>query len=72
VRGYKEEGTTTTPFDMLVLNRMSRFDLAMEALRRAGRWDGIAQLEAKLDEHRAYIVANGEDMPEVQQWRWST
>jgi len=72
VRGYVEEGTTTTPFDMLVLNRMSRFDLAMEALRRAGRSDGIAQLEAKLDEHRAYIVANGEDMPEVQQWRWST
>jgi len=71
VRGYMEEGTTTTPFDMLVLNRMSRFDLAIEALTRAGRTEGIAHLEAKLDEHRAYIVANGEDMPEIQQWRWS-
>ena len=71
VRGYVEEGTTTTPFDMLVRNRMSRYDLAIEALDRAGRSDGIAQLQQKLDEHRAYIVANGEDMPEVQQWRWS-
>lgn len=71
VRGYMEEGTTTTPFDMLVLNRMSRYDLAIEALRRAGRPDGIPQLEAKLNEHRKYIVANGEDMPEVMQWKWS-
>jgi xylulose-5-phosphate/fructose-6-phosphate phosphoketolase len=71
VRGYVEEGTTTTPFDMLVRNRMSRYDLAIEALRRAGRPDGLGGLEAKLDEHRAYIVANGEDMPEIQQWRWT-
>ncbi|HEV2181420.1 MAG TPA: phosphoketolase family protein [Gemmatimonadaceae bacterium] len=71
VRGYMEEGTTTTPFNMLVLNRMSRYDLAIEALRRAGRTDGMTQLEAKLSEHRAYIVANGEDMPEVMHWRWS-
>jgi len=66
-----EEGTTTTPFDMLVLNRMSRYDLAIEALRRTGRTDGIAQLEAKLHEHRAYIEANGEDMPDVVHWKWS-
>ena len=71
VRGYVEEGTTTTPFEMLVCNRMSLYDLAIEALRRTGHTDGIAQLEAKLDAHRTYIVANGEDMPEVQQWRWS-
>ncbi len=71
VRGYMEEGTTTTPFHMLVLNRMSRYDLAIEALRRAGRTDGIAQLEAKLHEHRAYIEANGEDMPDVVQWTWT-
>jgi phosphoketolase len=50
---------------------MSRYDLAIEALRRAGRPDGLGGLEAKLDEHRAYIVANGEDMPEIQQWRWT-
>jgi len=71
VRGYMEEGTTTTPFHMLVLNRMSRYDLAIEALRRAGRSEGIAQLEAKLREHRAYIEANGEDMPDVVQWTWT-
>ena len=71
VRGYMEEGTTTTPFHMLVLNRMSRYDLAIEALRRAGRTDGIAQLEAKLHEHRAYIEANGEDMPDVVHWQWT-
>ena len=71
VRGYMEEGTTTTPFHMLVLNRMSRYDLAIEALRRAGRTDGIAQLEAKLHEHRAYIEANGEDIPDVVHWQWT-
>lgn len=71
VRGYMEEGTTTTPFNMLVLNRMSRYDLAIEALRRTGRAERVAPLEAKLAEHRTYIVANGEDMPEVMNWRWS-
>ena len=71
VRGYVEEGTTTTPFDMTVLNGMSRYDLAIEALRRTGHADGIGFFEDKLTEHRAYIIAHGEDMPEVQQWTWS-
>jgi xylulose-5-phosphate/fructose-6-phosphate phosphoketolase len=71
LRGYIEEGTTTTPFDMTVLNRMSRYDLAIEALRRTGREDGISTFEHKLAEHRAYILEHDEDMPEVQQWRWS-
>ena len=71
VRGYVEEGTTTTPFNMLVLNGMSRFQLAIEALRRCARTDGIDHLEGKLEEHGRYILANGEDMPEIQHWRWS-
>jgi len=71
VRGYVEEGTTTTPFDMTVLNRTSRFHLAIEALRRAGRSDGIDVLERKLAEHHRYIREHGEDMAEVQHWRWS-
>ena len=71
VRGYVEEGTTTTPFDMTVLNRMSRYHLAIEALRRAGRGDRTAVFEQKLDEHWRYIRERDEDMPEVQNWRWS-
>ncbi|MFZ0891198.1 MAG: phosphoketolase family protein [Thermoplasmata archaeon] len=76
VRGYMEEGTTTTPFDMTVVNRMSRYDLAIEALRRATRLrsrasDVIQTFERKLTEHRAYIRAEGRDMPEVLNWRWS-
>ncbi|MFL5576019.1 MAG: phosphoketolase [Gemmatimonadaceae bacterium] len=71
VRGYVEEGTTTTPFDMTVLNGMSRYDLAIAALARAGREDAIPVFERKLREHRAYIVEHDEDMPEVQEWRWS-
>jgi xylulose-5-phosphate/fructose-6-phosphate phosphoketolase len=76
VRGYIEEGTTTTPFDMTVLNRISRYDLAIEALRRAPRVssqapDVIARFERKLTEHSAYIRAHGRDMPEILDWRWS-
>jgi xylulose-5-phosphate/fructose-6-phosphate phosphoketolase len=71
VRGYVEEGTTTTPFDMTVLNRMSRYDLAIEALRRTGRADRTGVFERKLAEHSRYIRAHGEDMPDVQEWRWA-
>jgi xylulose-5-phosphate/fructose-6-phosphate phosphoketolase len=71
VRGYVEEGTTTTPFDMTVLNRMSRYHLAIEALRRVGRDERAAPFEAALARHRAYIVEHDEDMPEVQGWRWA-
>jgi xylulose-5-phosphate/fructose-6-phosphate phosphoketolase len=71
VRGYIEEGTTTTPFDMTVLNGMSRYDLAIEALRRTGRSERTEPFEAKLRAHRAYITEHDEDMPEVQGWRWS-
>ncbi len=71
VRGYIEEGTTTTPFDMTVLNRMSRYDLAIEALRRTGRADRAGVFERKLAEHRSYVREHGEDLPEVQGWRWA-
>jgi xylulose-5-phosphate/fructose-6-phosphate phosphoketolase len=71
VRGYVEEGTTTTPFDMTVLNRMSRYDLAIEALHRTRRDDIIPIFERKLRAHHAYIREDDEDMPEVQEWRWS-
>jgi xylulose-5-phosphate/fructose-6-phosphate phosphoketolase len=76
VHGYIEEGTTTTPFDMTVLNRMSRYDLAIEALHRTSRMQSqageiISRFEHKLAEHKAYIREHGEDMPEVRNWRWS-
>ena len=73
VRGFREEGTTTTPFDMVVLNGISRYHLVMEALRRARRPpQGAAVLidhcERMLARHRQYIVENLEDMPEVRDW----
>jgi len=76
VRGYIEEGTTTTPFDMVVRNGMSRFHLAIEALHRVGRLqsksgDLITYFNEKLNEHRRYAPAYGEDMPEISNWRWS-
>ncbi|MGI0129984.1 MAG: phosphoketolase, partial [Thermoplasmata archaeon] len=77
VRGYIEEGTTTTPFDMTVVNRVSRYHLAIEALRRTSRLrseasDVIERFERKLTEHAAYIRENGRDMPEVLDWQWTS
>jgi xylulose-5-phosphate/fructose-6-phosphate phosphoketolase len=76
VRGYIEEGTTTTPFDMTVLNELSRYHLAMEALRRAPNMrsvggDVIQKFERKLKEHRLWIQSHDEDMPEILNWKWS-
>jgi len=76
VHGYIEEGTTTTPFDMTVLNHMSRYHLAIEALHRTSRMQSrageiISRFEQKLAEHAIYIREHGEDMPEVRNWRWS-
>ncbi|QDT12710.1 phosphoketolase [Planctomycetes bacterium K23_9] len=75
VRGYKEEGTITTPFDMTVLNDLDRFHLVMDAIDRLPQTGekGQAlkrQLTAKLAEHRQYICKHGQDMPEVREWRW--
>ncbi|MGZ3439173.1 MAG: phosphoketolase family protein, partial [Polyangia bacterium] len=76
VRGYKEEGTTTTPFDMTVRNDIDRFHLVMDVAARvpkmAPRSAHIAQaMREKLMQHQTYICAHGEDMPEVKDWRWS-
>jgi xylulose-5-phosphate/fructose-6-phosphate phosphoketolase len=75
VRGFKEEGTTTTPFDMVVLNNMDRFQLAMDAIRRVPRLkmisdQAIQTFEAKLSEHHVYVRQHGEDMPEIVKWQW--
>jgi xylulose-5-phosphate/fructose-6-phosphate phosphoketolase len=77
VRGYKEEGTITTPFDMTVLNDLDRFHLAMDVIERVKSTgtEGLylkQALENKLIEHRRYINANGIDMPEVRNWRWQS
>jgi xylulose-5-phosphate/fructose-6-phosphate phosphoketolase len=77
VRGYIEEGTTTTPFDMTVLNGLDRYNLALAVIARVERIREssaarkvVASLEAKLVEHHDYICAHGEDMEEVQRWKW--
>jgi xylulose-5-phosphate/fructose-6-phosphate phosphoketolase len=75
VRGYKEEGTTTTPFDMAVLNNLDRFQLALDVIRRVRRvksaGDPATQFfHEKLREHREYVERHGEDMPEVRNWKW--
>ena len=72
VRGYQEEGTTTTPFDMLVRNGMSRFDLAIEALARTGRPDHPAAnvFRGEIAAQQAYIAEHGEDPPALVGWRW--
>jgi xylulose-5-phosphate/fructose-6-phosphate phosphoketolase len=75
VRGYVEEGTTTTPFDMLVRNQTSRYHLMMEALRRSTGFSSraatiIERYERRLREHRRYIEAEGIDPPEIRDWTW--
>jgi len=75
VRGYKEEGTTTTPFDMTVLNDLDRFHLAADVIDRVPKLSRIGAhakqaLRDKRAEHRAYIRRYGEDMPEIRDWQW--
>jgi xylulose-5-phosphate/fructose-6-phosphate phosphoketolase len=74
VRGFIEEGTTTTPFDMVVLNEMSRFHLCMEALRRSGYPQAGPLMEwcqEMLARHQTYTREHFEDMPEVRDWVWT-
>jgi xylulose-5-phosphate/fructose-6-phosphate phosphoketolase len=75
VRGYKEEGTTTTPFDMTVLNDMDRFHLVSDVVERVPRMAAKAAhirqaMQMKRIEHREYIRREGDDMPEVRDWTW--
>ncbi len=75
VRGYKEEGTITTPFDMAVLNDLDRFHLVMDTVDRLPQLGSqVAYIKQtcldKLVEHKEYIYKHGEDMPEIIDWRW--
>jgi xylulose-5-phosphate/fructose-6-phosphate phosphoketolase len=76
VRGFNEQGTTTTPFDMVVMNEMSRYHLAMAAVRRAGRPDVpadalIAQCRTAIEAATAYAHMHFEDPPDIRDWQWT-
>ena len=76
VRGYKEEGTTTTPFDMVVLNNLDRYQLALDAIRRIPRLaDRVeaetARFHSTLQRHRLHVGEHGDEMPEIRDWRWT-
>jgi len=75
VRGYKEEGTTTTPFDMCVLNDLDRFHLVMDVIDRVPSLGYRAahlkqEMQNRLFEHTRYVRERGEDMPEIRDWVW--
>ena len=75
VRGYKEEGTTTTPFDMVVLNQLDRFHLVGDVIDRVPKLGSAADyakqlIDKKLGEHREYITEIGDDLPEIKNWKW--
>ena len=75
MRGFKEEGTTTTPFDMVVLNDLDRFHLAIDVVDRIPKFTSCgarikAQLRSKLYEHRQYVDDKGIDLPEIRNWKW--
>ncbi|WP_339908476.1 phosphoketolase family protein [Symmachiella dynata] len=75
VRGYKEEGTTTTPFDMTVLNELDRFHLVQDVIDRVPQLDSRAayikqEMRDRLIEHKQFITEHGEDMPEIRDWQW--
>jgi len=76
VRGYKEEGTTTTPFDMVVMNDLDRFHLVIDVIRRVPGLSEQAQalkdkMLEKLAQHQRYTRAEGQDMPEILNWKWT-
>jgi len=76
VHGYREEGTTTTPFDMVVLNGLDRYRLALDAIRYIPRYRDRVEHETErywttMERHKLYVSEYGEDMPEVKNWRWS-
>lgn len=75
VHGFQEEGTTTTPFDMVVLNKLDRFHIVKNVISRLSdseNYIGVVELmDHKLAEHSSYICQHGEDMPEIQGWKWT-
>jgi xylulose-5-phosphate/fructose-6-phosphate phosphoketolase len=75
VRGYKEEGTTTTPFDMAVRNDLDRFHLMADVFDRVSKLGHLAAdakqvVRDKLIEHKEYISTYGDDLPEIRDWKW--
>ncbi len=77
VRGYKEEGTTTTPFDMVVINNVDRYQLALDVIKRAPRLVHLIEAQTAryhntMQKHKAYISEYGQDMPEIRNWAWQT
>jgi xylulose-5-phosphate/fructose-6-phosphate phosphoketolase len=75
VRGYKEEGTTTTPFDMVVLNDLDRYRLALDAITRIPRLADRVEAETArywttMERHKLYVSEHGDDLPEVKNWQW--
>jgi xylulose-5-phosphate/fructose-6-phosphate phosphoketolase len=75
VRGFKEEGTTSTPFDMVVMNDLDRFHLVADVIDRVPALGSRAAyakqaIRDKLIEHKQYIAMHGEDMPEIRNWKW--
>ncbi len=75
VRGYKEEGTTTTPFDMVVLNDLDRFHLVRDVIDSVPHLGSMAayakqDIRDKLIEHQEYVTEHGDDMPEIKDWTW--
>ena len=76
MRGYKEEGTTTTPFDMLVRNELDRFHLVRDVIDRVPKLGYMAAyarqaIRDKLIDHKHYVSERGEDMPEIRNWTWA-
>lgn len=76
VRGFREEGATTTPFDMAVINNLDRFQLALDVFERVPRLqDRVEQARARywstLEKHKLYLIEHGQDMPEVSNWQWT-
>ncbi len=77
VRGFKEEGTTSTPFDMVVMNDLDRFHLVIDVIERLPQTGDAGQvlktrLKTKLIEHKEYIEKHGQDMPEIRNWKWGS
>jgi xylulose-5-phosphate/fructose-6-phosphate phosphoketolase len=76
VRGYKEEGTTTTPFDMCVRNNIDRYQLALDVITRVPRLASIAEHARQhyfeqIQKHRLYVAEHGQDLPEIRDWKWA-
>jgi len=76
VRGYKEEGTTSTPFDMTVMNQLDRYNLAIDVIDRVDRLQATSgsareELKNRLIQHKIYVQSHGEDLPEIRDWRWT-